>query len=70
MITLRYKIIRKSRPRSRTRLKVSINKKLRDDWGQVRWTLYAISEFPGPLYQNEVKRSAFDMEMIFSFWCK
>ena len=26
---------------------------------------FAISEFPGPLYQNEVKCSAFDMEMIF-----
>ena len=26
---------------------------------------WAISEFPRPLYQNEVKCSAFDMEMIF-----
>ena len=25
---------------------------------------------PGPLYQNEVKSSAFDMEMIFFFPCK
>ena len=27
----------------------------------------AISEFPEPLYQNEVKSSAFDMEMIFHY---
>ena len=28
-------------------------------------SIIAISEFPGPVYRNEVKCAAFDMEMIF-----
>ena len=28
----------------------------------------AISEFPGPLFQNEGRCSAFDMEIIFHSW--
>ena len=29
-----------------------------------------LTSSPGPLYQNEVKRSAFDVEMIFHSKCK
>ena len=31
------------------------------------WLIKAFPSYPGPLYQNEVKCSAFDMEMIFHF---